>query len=234
MVETAKFMFGDVFDDGRLRQFRQADTPKFAEEDLERARQEAFTEGKGVGAAEARAGIEAANAKALDAIAHGLTALGAAQAEANEASRRAAVEFACLIAGKLAAALVAEQPLAEIEALVGDCLQHVGDEPRVVVLLCEAAIDGLAARIDGIAERSGFPGKVVLLPDDGVAAGDCRVEWADGGAVRTQDALLAEVEAAVAQYMQAVPADSGPVTGQPSATEGSPTPPEPEETQERE
>ncbi len=161
--------------------------------------------------------------------------LGAAQLEANEASRRAAVEIACLIAGKLAAALVGEQPLAEIEALVGDCLQHLRDEPRVVVRVREASIDRLAARIDGIAERSGFPGKVVLLPDDGVAVGDCRVEWADGGAERTQDALLAEVEAAVARYMQAQPVDGGGLTtDQPSAAEAPPASPDPEQAQGRE
>ena len=131
-----------------------------------------------------------------------MTGLGRAQVAANDAMYRDGVELACLIAGRLATALVADQPLAEVEALIHDCLEHLRGEPRIVVRIGEDSIDHLAARIGGLAERCGFPGKIVLLPDDGLAVGDCRVEWADGGAERNREVLATAVDTAIARYME--------------------------------
>jgi flagellar assembly protein FliH len=48
-----------------------------------------------------------------------------------------------------------------------------------------------------LAERAGFAGRLVVLGEDGIAAGDCRIEWADGGIVRDREKALAAIEAAI-------------------------------------
>ena len=201
-LKSTKFMFDDKFDDVESGRSPTEKTSAISEQDLEDVRQQAFAEGRSSGAAEVRAEIEAASAKALDAIVSCLTDLGAAQVAANEGAYQDSVALARLVAGRLASALLEDQPLAEIESLIGDCLEHLRDEPRVVVRVVETSIDDLAPRIDGLAERSGFPGKIMLLPDERLAVGDCRVEWADGGAERVLENLTGAVDAAVARYME--------------------------------
>jgi flagellar assembly protein FliH len=201
MSKAARFMFDDAFDDVDSDRPSTGKNSTISEQDLQDAREQAFAEGRATGAAEARAEIEAASAKTLDAIATCLTSLGAAQVAANEASYRDSVALARLVAGRLAPALIADQPLTEIEGLIGECLEYLGDEPRIVVRVVESLIDNLTPRIDGLADRFGFPGKIILLPDERLAVGDCRVEWADGGAERIIENLTGAVDAAVARYI---------------------------------
>lgn len=225
-------MFDEKFDDFGSGRSHAAKKTAISEEDLERAREQAFAEGRSAGVAETRAEIEAAVAKALDVIASCLTDLGAAQVAANDALHRDGVELACLVAGRLAPALVADKPLAEIEALIGDCLGHLRDEPRIVVRVGETSIEHLAPRIDGLAERCGFPGKIVLLPDERLAVGDCLVEWADGGAERSQESLVSAVDAAVARYIEIrrTEGDERQPPGWSSVDDASAAPPEPART----
>src|SRR5690606_15522717 len=96
---------------------------------------------------------------------------------------------------RLAPALVARQPLAELSEMVADCLRQMPTEPRVVVRVADELVDSLQAQIDEIAAASGFAGKLVLLGEPGLAPGDRRAERADGGA-----ALLAQIDAAVDRY----------------------------------
>ncbi len=209
MSESSKFMFDNAFDAIGSDRSPTAKKPAISEQDLEQAREQAFAEGRSAGVAATQGEIDAAIAKALHAITSGLTGLGAAQVAANDALYRDGVELACLVASRLASALVADQPLAEVEALVRDCLEHLRDEPRIVVRVGEVSIDDLAPQIDGLAERCGFPGKIVLLPDDGLAVGDCRVEWADGGAERNREFVASAVDTAVARYMEIHRAEGG-------------------------
>jgi flagellar assembly protein FliH len=41
------------------------------------------------------------------------------------------------------------------------------------------------------------------MAEDGLAAGDCRIEWADGGVARDEAATLAVIDDAVARYIAA-------------------------------
>jgi flagellar assembly protein FliH len=41
----------------------------------------------------------------------------------------------------------------------------------------------------------------VLLPEPGLAADDCRIEWADGGVTRERAAIEARINEAVARYL---------------------------------
>ena len=61
----------------------------------------------------------------------------------------------------------------------------------------DALIDSLQSNIDRIAASCGFTGKVALFGDPAMAATDCRVEWADGGAERSFEATWQEIENAI-------------------------------------
>ena len=58
-------------------------------------------------------------------------------------------------------------------------------------------------KLDAIARTRGFEGRLVVLGEPGVAVGDCRIEWADGGINRDSAAADAAISEAVARYVNA-------------------------------
>ena len=54
----------------------------------------------------------------------------------------------------------------------------------------------------------GFDGKIVILAEDGMVDGDCRLEWADGGVERSAAKLSAQIETAVHRALSGASATS--------------------------
>jgi flagellar assembly protein FliH len=106
-----------------------------------------------------------------------------------------AVEVAHAVATKLAPALIAREPLAEIEALATGCFRQLLASPHVVVRVSDKLYDAARIKLEEIAQQTGFEGRLVMLAEPEIAEGDCRIEWADGGVTRDRAAaeeLIAE------------------------------------------
>ncbi len=84
-------------------------------------------------------------------------------------------------------------------------LETMHAEPRVVVRLHDSLLDPLRERLEPVTAAAGYDGRIVLLADPGLAVGDCRVEWADGGIERDSERLWREVEAALARHAPTPP-----------------------------
>ena len=112
-------------------------------------------------------------------------------------SIRSAARVAAMrtIVAKLVPGLAAKDPLAEVEAFATKCLHEAIDEPRVVLRVAHEIYEPLRERLDALANAAGYAGRIVLLVDDAIAAGDARVEWADGGAERNLAGQCAEIDA---------------------------------------
>ncbi|MFQ6018252.1 MAG: hypothetical protein ACE5KF_08645 [Kiloniellaceae bacterium] len=189
--------------------------PTYGEADLEQARQEGFAAGKQAGACEARQTSEHLAAQSLAAIAERLTGLSQAQAEVIERQGREAIEAAITLVRKLFPKLTQERGVAEVEALIETCLGRLRDEPRVVIRVADSLLDGLQQRISRLAAQAGFDGKIVLLSQDGLQAGDVRVEWADGGAERDRERQWREIDDVIERTI-------GQTRPRPAAAEASP------------
>jgi len=113
--------------------------------------------------------------------------------EHEEHTRR----LALAIAKKILPSLAAQNGTKEIEALIDDTIREMAREPRLVVRVHEAEFDALNEKIQAIATQRAFTGKLIILADANVAAGDCRVEWADGGVERNTPAALDAIEQTV-------------------------------------
>jgi flagellar assembly protein FliH len=198
MAQTTKFLFDTAFTTKAERE--QKPKPRFGEDDLAAARGEGQQVGFQMGRESALREVERRAADGLEAVAAGLAGLDAAQARAVAELRAEAARLALAIAGRLAPALIARQPLSEIEAVIAECLTQLPTEPRVVVRVAEGLVETLSGRIDELARRIGFSGAVVLLGEPAMAPGDARVEWADGGAERDLARTLAAIEEVVARY----------------------------------
>jgi flagellar assembly protein FliH len=114
---------------------------------------------------------------------------------------REAIDVASAIARQLAPALVARQPLAEIEALVLDVLSHVRSAPHVAIRVAPEMAESAGARLKRIAEERGFSSRLVILPDPEIQSGNCLIEWADGGVSRDTQAISARIDQAIQNYL---------------------------------
>jgi flagellar assembly protein FliH len=114
-----------------------------------------------------------------------------------------AVEVAVAVARKLSASLIEREPLAEMSALAGGCFRELVAAPHVVVRVNEGLFAAAREKIDDIARAHGFGGRLVVLGEPGIAIGDCRIEWADGGVNRDTGVAERVIGEAVARYISA-------------------------------
>src|SRR5690348_16009724 len=184
MKAAAKYLFDEDFATG------EKPTITMVEHERRRVDAESQAYRKGFTAGEEQAQQEAAQriAAALSVIADGLGRLDSALATIETRLETEAVEVAVAVAAKLAPALLAREPLAEISALATECFHHLVSTPYVAVRVGPGIYDTARQKIEEISRARGFEGRLAVVPDEMLAAGDCRIEWADGGVIRDQSA----------------------------------------------
>jgi flagellar assembly protein FliH len=155
------------------------------------------------GLAAAEAAIGGRTAAACDRIAQGLAALAQGLSAIEARLEAESVEVAFAVARKLAPETIAAQPFAEIAALAADCFRQLVAAPHVVVRIAEPIYEQAHTRLEEIARMHGFEGRLVVLAEPGMALGDCRIEWADGGLSRDRAATEAAISEAVDRYVAA-------------------------------
>lgn len=172
----------------------------------ERTRAEAFAEGREEGYAAGRLDAEARAAERIADAAGALVGTARSLLASLEAESRAiedrAVDLALVAARRLAARLIEREPLAEIRALLAECLGPLRKAPHLVVRLAAADAAALEPEVARIARETGFEGRIVILGEDEITRGDCRIEWADGGIVRDAAAVNAAVDETVARWIE--------------------------------
>jgi flagellar assembly protein FliH len=161
----------------------------------------AFARGFEQAAAEARADEQERSAAALERIAAAVQGLDRGLAAIEARLETEAVEVALAVARKLAPELIAREPLAEIKALATACFRNLVKTPHIAVRVSDALQPEAHEKLEEIARGCGLDSRLVVLADPDMAAGDCRIEWADGGIVRDVRTLTGTIEAAVEHYV---------------------------------
>jgi flagellar assembly protein FliH len=199
MTATAKYLFDEDFSTG------QKPTITLVEAERRRADAEsqAYRNGFAAGLAQAQNDAAQRTGAALAQIANAMERLGKMLGDIEARLETEAVQVAVAVAGRLAPELIAREPLAEISALATDCFSQLVKTPHVVVHIGAEIYEAAKARLDEIAGARGFEGRLVVMSDPALAAGDCRVEWADGGVARERAATLATIDDLVARYVAA-------------------------------
>ena len=200
---TRKFLFDNDFAGAAGNGARSVVT--FAEHTLKLAEAESLGRKSGYAegqrAAEAEAGRRMADA--LEQIAAGIAVANQALAAIETRLECEAVEVAVAVARKLAPALIAREPFAEISALAGDCFRQLIAAPHIAVRVNDALYAAAKEKLDNIARARSFEGRLVVLAEPDIAPGDCRIEWADGGINRDRAGADAAIGNAVDSYISA-------------------------------
>src|SRR5476649_2507680 len=189
MKASAKYMFDEDFATGAKP------TMTVVEAERRRADAEAQAHRKGFAAGQAQAQTEAAQriATALGLIADGMSRLDRALTGIEARLETEAVQVSVAVAAKLAPELIAREPFTEISALATECFRHLVNTPHVVVRVGADIHDTAKEKLEETARAGGFEGRLVVMSDPDMAAGDCRIEWADGGVNRDEAATLTAV-----------------------------------------
>jgi flagellar assembly protein FliH len=202
-----KYLFDNSFDhpQGPIAvQFgRKPAEPSFNRAELEAARTAAAAEARESALAEAAESLDRRIADAVESLALGVASLLERDEEIRRAAETRAIELLRAVLAKALPELARANPLAEIEAMVVDCLREAFEEPRIVLRVHGSLFDPLRQRLGAIAQRSGFGGKFVILAEDGLGPADCRLEWADGGAERDVSRLAHALDTALARALAA-------------------------------
>jgi flagellar assembly protein FliH len=153
-------------------------------------------------------GQKASVVKAAERLAHAAEQLADRAASINAAlddhrhlTIVSAVELAATVGRKLAGQLLAQNPTGEIETLLAECLASLDNVPHLVIRCAPELADAVREIAMARIATSGFTGRLVVLGDPDHAAGDARIEWADGGIARDRAVLEAQIDQRIAGFI---------------------------------
>lgn len=141
------------------------------------------------------------------------TLLNTVDAEISQ-REQTAIRIAVSTAKKLASRLIAREPIGEVEELFRQALSPMLDTSHLVIRMHEAHLGEVRNRLEEIAEKQGFEGRLVFMADPEFAPGDARVEWADGGIHRRQIEIEAGIDALLVDYLGDPPTNNEPAPGE--------------------
>ena len=182
--------------------------PTFSAGELAAARTEGFNDGHQAGLAEGSTSIESAATQALNGIEAQLASLGPMCQKGLDRCLHDAIGIAKTVTRRTVELSAQETALQVIENILGDMLARVIDEPRVVIRVHNDLLDTLQRRMSSVTEQCGFPGSVILLAEPDIQVPDCRIEWADGGAEYSNQAILTEIDDLIERYRAGIGADT--------------------------
>lgn len=197
---TAKFLFDNDFSVPDAAKERAAASVELAQKVAE-AEARAYRSGFDAAMQEAKAESDRRSAMALEEIAMSLKVVAGGFSAIENKMETEAVDVAVAVARKLCTSLIAAEPLTEMMALVEDCFRHLVATPHLVVRINDTLYEGAREKIERLAKQSGFDGRLVILAQPDIPAGDCRIEWADGGVTLDRAAIDAKIDELVARYM---------------------------------
>ena len=200
MAAPAKFLFDMDFSAPDKKRERPATAAEVAQK-IAAAEARAYRDGFDAAQREAKAESDRRSALALEAIRLAIDAIAARFSGIEARMETEAVDVAVAVARKLCSELVMREPLGEITGLVSDCFSHLVSTPHLVVRINEQLYEVARERIETLAKRSGFEGRLVILAEPEIASGDCRIEWADGGVVLERAAIEAKINELVGRYV---------------------------------
>ncbi|SFV27387.1 flagellar assembly protein FliH [Devosia crocina] len=182
---------------------------------VQEAREEGFADGLIAGEGNATSLAAQTVAAAAGTLAAHAASMTAALDEARLDGQREAIALALSVGRKLAGHLIESRPTAELEALIAECMPSLSGVPHLVIRCHPDLADQIRDIATAQIATSGFAGRLVVMGEPDLRLGDGRLEWVDGGLVRDSEALGADIDQTIADYLAAL---AGPV-GQEHAKE---------------
>jgi flagellar assembly protein FliH len=186
--------------------------PTYTADDLTQAHERGMAEGREKADAEAAVAVEQRIAEALTLLGDRISELFTDRHDAATRATGDATMVATAIARKMVPEFYSCNAANEIEHTVATILDRMFETPKLTVRVSERFHDELSERIAALAEEQGFAGRVAVNADPKIGEGDCRVEWAGGGAELNSAARWREIDAIIERSLRGGPAAVAPVS----------------------
>jgi flagellar assembly protein FliH len=203
-IKATKFAFNEEFTTERRTQSygrRAADLER-----LRQAEEEGYARGMLDGRRDTEQEAAMRMAVAVEALAEQSAAVLARLDGQRAHFETEAAALAIAFARKLAGEAVAREPLAALESAAADCFRQLSATPHLVARVPADLVDRVKAVLDRLAHERGFQGRLVILGEPDMTAGDFQLEWADGGIGRDGRALERQVTDAITRHLGPMPA----------------------------
>jgi len=201
--------------------------PTFSEEELAAAQQQSFQDGKAAGLQEANAQFEHVIATALSQIAQSIPTVFEQHAHIQKEHEAQALEVATAVSKKIIPAYAEKNGLEEIIQVVQRCMEPLHTEPRIIVKVHESLREDVQEKLKKIADNLGFEGRVVVMANDDIVPGDCRIDWSEGGAERNSEVLWQQIDEIIDRNLTP-DVNQGDTPSTPSSAEPEITPEQPQ------
>ncbi|SDR33908.1 FliH/SctL family protein [Pseudovibrio sp. Tun.PSC04-5.I4] len=159
------------------------------------------------GELQARQGIaEQQKASAQDELVVLRESLEAALGEIEKqlrAQERNLVSMCFMIARRLCAHLLAREPLAEVVALLSECLAPLRKIPQILIEVPAKDSCALEGMVEQLVMNNSFEGKIHVLRSETMSRGDCRIEWPEGGLIRDRRKTVEHIEEVIQSHFDA-------------------------------
>ena len=190
----------------------EADIPSFSQEQVDEAHKHGHDAGFQAGLEKAKAETETSIQETLEKIHILLNTLFKNQAIDSTNTFDDAVKIALAITRKCFPHQNIIHGFKEIDFIVREVLKEILDEPRVFIHINPEIKAVMANQVKTITREIGFPGQVLILEDEKIMLGDCKVNWSTGGAVRniedTFDKIDQIIESNFANLYKGLPVES--------------------------
>jgi len=179
--------------------------PTFSEEDLEAARNKAFSEGERKGVSETLGGIEKTISEVLIKINDQISELFQRQELGIEILRREAISVSLAAVEKAFPNLEREHGYAEVVETTENMLISLIKEPNITIRVKDIFAAQLGDQIQSFLDDRGFQGHVSVTGDPNLSEGDCNIQWSSGEAERSSAALLDQISSSIVNNVENTP-----------------------------
>lgn len=173
------------------------------EAELVSARAESYQSGVAQGRAQLLAELEASTNAMVSSLTQSMQHLLVEMDQRTATIEDAAVDVAVSLARKLAGEALAGSQLSRIEAAARDCLVQARGAPHLAIRVSDDLVEQVDKLLAKLTREAGFAGRIVVLGEPDIAAGDARIEWADGGLVIDRTALDRSISDVISQALGA-------------------------------
>lgn len=199
--------------------------PAITREDVKNAEQEGYRKGFLEGVNEGRMQAESEQAEvtrrleeAVETLSSQLRGLIDAYNDFVSEQHAEMPKLALAVARKVAGAALENNALAALESVIAPAIERMLGQPRMIVTVNESLVAALEQRLAARFAHNNDPGEIAIEGDAELAPGDCRINWENGSAERSTEALWKQVEAMVAEMV----AGTSPPLVSPPAAEAAP------------
>ncbi len=185
-----------------------AEKKEYTKAQLDAAREEGHIAGHTAALEEAETAREHYIADAVNLIAVGLDGLQAQQDAANKQTADLAMRMVFAVVQRLLPEYTHHYAVDNIESFVRHVLPLAMGEPRLTVRAHAMIAPDIEVRLKEVFTRTAFQGTYAVIPDYELQPGDCKLEWAGGGADRDEGRIWADIREVIAGNVGAADADA--------------------------